>query len=64
MTALVIAAAVIASAGLYGLFYMIVADAGAGGIVSDLLLIVIWLGFGLAYGLLAGEVFTFLANRR
>ena len=64
MKALAIVAVLIASVGLYALAYLIVADAGAGGIVSDLLLIVIWLGFGLAMGLLAGAVFTFLANRR
>ena len=64
MTALVIAAALAASVGLYGLAYLIVADAGAGGVVSDLSLVVIWLGFGLAEGLLAGAVFNFVANRR
>ena len=53
-----------ASVGLYVLAHAVVADAGDGGIVSDLSLIVIWLGFGLAEGLLAGAVFTFLANRR
>ena len=64
MTALVIAAALAASVGLYGLACLIVADAGAGGIVSDLSLVVVWLGFGLAEGLLAGAVFNFVANRR
>ena len=64
MTALVIAAAMAASAGLYGLACAVIADAGAGGIVSDLSLIVIWLGFGLAEGLLAGAVYRFVANRR
>ena len=64
MKLLVIAAALATSVGLYELFYLIVAEDDAGGIVSDLSLVVIWLGFGLAYGLLAGEVFTFLAKRR
>ena len=64
MKTLVIAAALAASVGLYGLACAVIADAGAGGIVSDLSLVVICLGFGLAEGLLAGAVYRFVAKRR